>query len=298
MRTWPALDIGPLAHPDLFQAALLDYGVAAVDETTQPDAWRVFFSSDAERDAAAVGLSRQFPGTRISPLDLPDEDWVARSQASLRAVTIGNTIVAPPWDVPEASRDSQTDVGRGFTPRPAGREGPPHGHLATPLVIVIRPSMGFGTGHHATTRLCLMALQQIDLDDSRVLDVGTGSGLLAIAASRLGAAEVVAIDDDTDACRAAEENVSLNPGATVTVRQADVRTIATEPFDVVLANLTGALLQNAATQIRDLSAPGAQLVLSGFMHTEEAEVLGAYSGFSTTARTEEDEWLCVTLRRS
>jgi ribosomal protein L11 methyltransferase len=278
MRTWPALDIGPLAHPDLFQAALLDYGVAAVDETTQPDAWRVFFSTDAERDAAAAGLSRQFPGTHIRPLDLPDEDWVARSQASLCAVTIGNTIVAPPWDLP---------------PDPALV-----GRLPAPLVIVIRPSMGFGTGHHATTRLCLMALQQIDLNGSRVLDVGTGSGLLAIAASRFGAAQVVAIDDDADACRAAEENVSLNPGAAVTVRRADVRTIAMEAFDVVLANLTGALLQNAATRMRDLSAPGGQVILSGFMQTEEAEVLGAYSGFSTTARTEEDEWLCVTLRRS
>jgi ribosomal protein L11 methyltransferase len=274
MRTWPALDIGPLAQPDLFQAALLDYGVAAVDETTQPDAWRVFFSNDADRDAAADGLSRQFPGTIIRPLDLPDEDWVARSQASLRAVTIGNTIVAPPWDVPDAT------------------------HATHSLVIVIRPSMGFGTGHHATTRLCLLALQQVDLHDRCVLDVGTGSGLLAIAASRLGAAHVVAIDDDPDACRAADENVSLNPGAAVTLRRADVRAMAPEPFDLVLANLTGALLQQAAPRMRDLTAHGAQLVLSGFMRTEEADVLDAYSGFSTTARTEEDEWLCVTLRRS
>jgi len=278
MRTWPALDVGPLAQPDLFQAALLDYGVAAVDETTQPDAWRVFFTSDADRDAAADGLSRQFPGTIIRPLDLPDEDWVARSQASLRAVTIGNTIVAPPWDVP--------------------LRVPGSGVPGSGVVIVIRPSMGFGTGHHATTRMCLLALQRIDLHGCRVLDVGTGSGLLAIAASRLGAARVVAIDDDPDACQAAEENISLNPGAEVTVRQADLRAMAPEAFDLVLANLTGTLLEKAAKRMRDLTAAGGQLVLSGFMQDEEAGVLGAYSGFSTTARTEEDEWLCVTLRRS
>jgi hypothetical protein len=61
MRTWPALEVGPLQHPDLFQAALLDYDVSAIDETTQPDAWRVFFGSDADRTAAAEQLSRQFP---------------------------------------------------------------------------------------------------------------------------------------------------------------------------------------------------------------------------------------------
>jgi ribosomal protein L11 methyltransferase len=268
MRTWPALEVGPLQHPDLFQAALLDYDVSAIDETTQRDAWRVFFGSDADRTAAAEQLSRQFPETSIRLLDVPDEDWVTKSQASLRAVTIGSTIVAPPWDVPDA-----------------------------PLVIVIRPSMGFGTGHHATTRLCLAALQHIDVQGRRVMDVGTGSGLLAIAASLFGAAYVEGIDEDADALRAAHDNVLLNPGANVTLRHADVRRAAAESFDVVVANLTGALLCDAAPQILQLTTPGGHVILSGFLRGEEADVLGAYSTFSVTARTEEEEWLCVTLRR-
>jgi ribosomal protein L11 methyltransferase len=269
MRTWPALEVGRLDEPDLFQAALLDFDVSAIDETTQPDAWRVFFGSDAARNAAAQQLSRQFPDTVIRLLDVPDEDWVARSQASLRAIRIGDLVVAPPWDVP----------GDG-------------------LVIVIRPSMGFGTGHHPTTRLCLLALQQADLRGRRVIDVGTGSGLLAIAASRLGAAHVVGIDDDPDAFHAAQDNLALNVGADVTLRHVDVRYSRPEPFDVLIANITGTLLHQIAPQVHDLTKPGASIILSGFMREEAAEVLEAYTTFATAMRTtEEEEWLCMTLRR-
>lgn len=286
MRTWPALDVGAEQRSELVQAALMDHQVAAIDETTQPNAWRVFFHTEADRNAAAQALSRQFPDVAIQRVDVPDEDWVEKSQASLKAVQIGNTIVAPPWDVPHTGR---------LTALASSEAGA--ARLKRPLVVVIRPSMGFGTGHHATTSLCLLALQQIDLHGRRVVDVGTGSGLLAIAASRLGAAHVLAIDEDPNAFHAAQENLSLNRGADVALRLVDVRSIAIEPFDVVLANLTGALLRDAAPRLRDLAAPGAHAIVSGFMQTEEADVLAAYPDFTVSARTEQDEWVCVTLQR-
>jgi ribosomal protein L11 methyltransferase len=163
--------------------------------------------------------------------------------------------------------------------------------------------MGFGTGHHATTRLCLAALQALDLRGKRVLDVGTGSGVLAIAASRLGAAAVVGIDDDPDAIASATENVHLNEGANVQLETADLRSASPEPgrraslgqFDVVIANLTGGLLVQAAGALQAVTAPGGLLVLSGFMTHEEGNVLAAYDGFEARSRTAEDEWLCVTL---
>jgi hypothetical protein len=95
VRTWPALEVGRLKPakdgPDLLQAALVDYRIAAIDETAA-DRWRVFFSNNAERDRAAANLTRQFPDLSLRPLDVPDEDWVAKSQADLRAVRVGNAV--------------------------------------------------------------------------------------------------------------------------------------------------------------------------------------------------------------
>lgn len=288
MQTWPGLELASLTRPDLVQAALSDYTITAIDETSQPNAWRVVFTSAAGRDAAAKALARQFPDAAIRSIDVTDGDWVARSQAALKAVQIGGIIVAPPWDVPHTGR---------LKPLSAADTGATG--LRRPLVIVIRPSTGFGTGHHATTRLCLSALQQVPVQGRSVIDVGTGSGLLAIAASRLGASRVVAIDDDPQAIHAAGENLGLNRGADVTLRAGDVRADARGPFDVVLANLTGALLQEAAPRLRSLAREGGgHLILSGFMRSEEAGVLASYGGLAVKARTEEEEWLCVTLQHA
>jgi ribosomal protein L11 methyltransferase len=258
-RTWPALDIRHV--PEFLEAALTDYHVTAIHEGDE--VWRIFFRSAAERDLAAAGLRAEFDGLSIQAVDVPDDDWAARSQASLRAVQIGRVIVAPPWDAP--------------------------------TTIVIQPSMGFGTGHHATTQLCLAALQQIDLRGMTVIDVGTGSGVLAMAASLLGAANVIGIDDDPDAVTAARENLTLNPRARVTLRVGDLRRMEPASADLVMANLTGALLVSAADRLRQLTDSGGRLILSGFMAREERDVLHAFAPLAVEHRAQEEEWLCVTL---
>lgn len=250
------------SRTELLQAALTDFQISAVDETSD-DTWRVFFQTSAERDRAADDLRSAFPGLTFQVVDVPDEDWAARSQANLRSIRVGNVIVAPPWD--------------------------------TPTTIVIQPSTGFGTGHHATTRLCLAALQRLDLAERTVLDVGTGSGVLAIAASRLGAADVTAIDDDADAIHAAWENLALNTGAQVSLVEGDFRRTEISSADVILANLTGALLIAAAERLRQLARANGRLILSGFMTHEEADVRSAYSAFSVDHRDEEDGWVGLTL---
>ena len=272
MRTWPAIDVGHLREPDLLQAALVDYDVAAIDERA-PDSWTVFFHTAAERDRAAHTLTAGFPELRLEAVDVADEDWAARSQAELQAVRVDDVVVAPPWDLPDASH----------TPGPR------------PTVVVIQPSMGFGTGHHATTRLCLAALQRVPLRDKTVLDIGTGSGVLAIAASLLGASPVVAIDDDPDAVASARENAARN-GAPVDIFVADLRTSVLPRVDLVLANLTGALLIQSAERLQDLTSPSASLILSGFQHHEEAGVLAAFPELRLTDRGQEDDWVSVTLR--
>jgi ribosomal protein L11 methyltransferase len=248
--------------PEFFEAALIDYDVSAIDE--REDSWRIFFHTALERDRAAAGLRAEFSDLSVEPVDVADEDWAARSQASLRAIQIGRVIVAPPWDAP--------------------------------VTIVVQPSMGFGTGHHATTRLCLAALQQLDLHGMTVIDVGTGSGVLALAASLLGAANVIGIDDDADAVGAARENLSLNPRARVTLQVGDLRQMESANADLVLANLTGALLMSAADRLRQLTDSGGRLILSGFVAKEERDVLRAFHPLTIEHRAQEEEWLCVTLR--
>ena len=269
MRTWPALVVSGFSRADeqamdaeLLQATLADHDVAAIDETAD-DSWRVFFQTAQARDNAVIALRAGFPRLSIDATDVPDEDWAAHSQANLRAIQVGNVIVAPPWDAP--------------------------------TTIVIQPSMGFGTGHHATTRLCLAALQRLPLAERTVLDLGTGSAVLAIAASRLGAAEVTGIDDDADAIHAAWENLAFNPGANVALIVGDFRETELAPADVVLANLTAGLLVTSAERLRRLAAADGKLILSGFMAHEEREVLAAFGAFSVAHRAEEEGWVCVTL---
>ena len=280
MHSWPALlvsGVGIDAPADLVAAALLDFDVLAIVESGN-GTWHVHFTSGDRRDAARDALPRLFPTLSLQPIDIEDEDWAARSQASLTHVRVREVIVAPPWDIPDVKAQGSRHKAQGTT-------------------VVIQPSMGFGTGHHATTRLCLAALQDIDLHGRTVLDVGTGSGVLAIAASLLGASAVAGIDDDADAIQAARENAALNVNARVAFDLVDLRVARAAPADIVLANLTGALLASAASTLQSLTSTPGTLILSGLMTSEEPEVLTAFASLNVIRRDQEDEWLCLTLRK-
>jgi ribosomal protein L11 methyltransferase len=162
--------------------------------------------------------------------------------------------------------------------------------------------MGFGTGHHASTRLCLRLLQDVSLDRRSVLDVGTGSGILAMAAARLGASRVVAIDADADALISARENVELNDlTEAVDIRLVDFAAPATipgQPFAVVLANLTGGMLQREARVLAGLVGAGGALITSGFQGDEVDVVVAAFAavGLTQAARAEDESWVAVLFK--
>src|SRR5262252_8694098 len=102
MRTWPALDVQQA--DDLVEAFLIDFNLAAIDES------RFFFHTNDDRDRAAVAMRRAFPALDVRAIDVPDENWAERSQAALRAVEVGDVIVAPPWDVPAGIRDPGSGI--------------------------------------------------------------------------------------------------------------------------------------------------------------------------------------------
>jgi len=264
VKTYPAIDLD--GELDLIYAALDDFSPSAVEE--RGAGVRAFFVSVDMRDAALAALRGQFSA---SPIDVPDEDWARRSQANLRPITVGRIVVSPPWTA---------DV-----PVPSGT-----------IRLIIQPSMGFGTGHHATTRLCLAALQSRDLENAHVLDVGTGSGVLAIAARSLGAAAATGIDSDPDAIQAARENLDLNPSVDrVTFTIVDLTTCHPEPADVVLANLTGALLIRSASILGHAVRPGGMLIISGFQTHERNDVINAFAPSNMVFEQVEDEWVGAAL---
>ncbi len=129
-----------------------------------------------------------------------------------------------------------------------------------------------------------------------MLDLGTGSGVLAIASARLGAASVLALDDDPDAVDAARANVRLN-GVEVETRQTDLKTLEPQAADVVLANLTGALLMRHAESIIRHIAAGGLVVLSGFTEDERFAVAHAYRDLRVVRDDREDGWVGLTLAR-
>jgi len=269
--TWPGAtgeDDDPMAGLVLAEAD--EYHLTAVESL--PSGLRAFFASGGDRDSAAAHLRGALPHCRVEPVDVPDEHWAERSQASLTAIRVGALTVAPPWDVP----------------------ADPNG------VIIIQPSMGFGTGHHASTRLCLRLLQETPVAGANVLDAGTGSGVLAIAAWKLGATSVVAIDFDADAVTSARECAELNGlSEAIDIRQADLEresTVDGEPFSIVLANLTGGMLVRLAERLMSLAMPGGTIIVSGVTRAEEASVTTAFqaAGAQPVTRlveSHDDEWV-------
>jgi len=273
---------------DMLYAELDAFEPVAIHEHESGDGWRVFFTTPAQRDGARRALASEFENAlELHPVDVDDEDWARRSQAALRSIQAGRIVVAPPWDVPQSGiRDPGSGIRSDRAPQV------PH----PDIVIVIEPSTGFGTGHHATTRLCLELLQEIDLNGKRVIDVGTGSGLLAIAASKLGAREAIAIDHDPDALRSARENVERNR-VEIQVREADLSTISLPPADVVLANLTSAVLQRFANALARLVTRGGVLIVSGFSPDDLDDVARALVA-SPAKVVQDGDWAAATLTRS
>ncbi len=271
-RVWPALDVRRAGiDPDLLFAAADDFSPTAIEE--RDAALRVFFATAAARDQAGAALSARFS---LTPVDVDDEDWARRGQPDLAPVVVGRLVVrSAPLT---RSSDSTTPA------------------LPAPIELVVPPSMGFGTGHHATTRLCLAALQSLELAHKFVLDVGTGSGVLAIAAAKLGAARAVGTDDDADALQAARENLQANQVTNVELRLADVLRDALPVADVVVANLTGALIVRAAPRLVTCTAPGGVLILSGILAIEHDDVRRAFANQRIVDVVQVDEWLCLTFK--
>jgi ribosomal protein L11 methyltransferase len=191
-------------------------------------------------------------------------------------------------------------VGRRLVIRPTWRR---HESLPEDVVLALDPGMAFGTGLHPTTSLCLAAVESLAdreaIADARVLDVGCGSGILAIAAAKLGARSVLGVDTDPIAIEATTANSARNGlEHRIDARVGSLPT-AEPAFDVVLANLIASILIGLASQLRDELRPGGSLLASGIFVDREDDVRDAFAtvGLAVRGRTTEGEWVAIEAVR-
>lgn len=215
----------------------------------------------------------------VTERTLREEDWGAAWKARLHPVRIGRRLVVKPtWE-----------------PYP-GRPGD--------VVVELDPGMAFGTGEHPTTRACLRALERLVARGDRVVDVGTGSGILAIAAAKLGAAAVLALDTDPVAVRVARANCRRNRvHSVVTVALGSVEAWPARGWgqaDGVLANLTSHLHQELAGDLLGILRPGGWLVASGIGGPGLRGVTAAYrkAGAAPAVLQRHGEWRTLLLRKN
>ena len=229
-------------------------------------------------------LKRALPDAPLGSLQirlarLRDEDWANSWKQYYQPLSIGQRLlVVPRWLSPE---------------NPEGR-----------IPVILDPGMIFGTGAHASTRMCLEALEELISGGEQVLDLGSGSGILSIAALRLGAARAVGVDIDEKAEDIARENAACNGlgperftalTGNVLCDLTPIRAAMPDGCDLLLANIVADVIIPLAPLVRQLTRPGGLLLCSGILNTRVAEVEQALSaaGLTVRGRREQDDWFCL-----
>jgi len=206
--------------------------------------------------------------------EVREEDWANAWKAYFRPVKIGERIVIKPsWrEYPAAPGD---------------------------IVIEIDPGMAFGTGTHHTTAMCLKLLEELVRPGDTVFDIGTGSGILAVAAAKLGAGRVLAVDADPVAVRVARENVAVNAAAAVTVAAGDLVAGLAGPADIIVANIIAAVIIRLVPAAPPLLAAGGAFLAGGIIAAKAGEVADAVraAGLAVEKVVEEGDWVTILARR-
>lgn len=273
------------ANPEPFEDALLAAGArsitledAADDPVLEPapgttPLWptvriKALFDADSDRDALLLGLAQRIapPMPPITIEDVADRAWEREWLKDFRPMQFGARL----WVCPA-----------GMRPESIG---------AAAVCIDLDPGLAFGTGTHPTTALCLQWLDGATLENKSVLDYGCGSGVLAIAAVKLGARDAVAVDIDHQAIIATKDNAERND-VSDRITACTVDELPPRTFDVVLANILAEPLEHLAPWLSTLVAPGGSIVLSGLLNSQAPRLASLYvAWFDMDPIAQRDEW--------
>lgn len=267
---WLAVRVRPGASREHALAALFEVGSEGVHENG--DELVTHFPETIDRAMIAAALHAADPDARVEMSLVPAVDWAEEWKKSVRAHQLGGLAIVPPWL--------------------AGARDP----AAT---IIIEPQMAFGTGEHQTTRGVVRLMPGVIREGDRVADLGSGSAVLSIAAAKLGAAHVAAIEIDHDSIANALENVARNGVADrVTVLEGDAAILLplVAPVRVVLANIISSVLIELLPVIEASLAPGGEAILSGILLEERDMMIGALHAHHWTLVADDTEGMWWSAR--
>ncbi|MCI6731034.1 MAG: 50S ribosomal protein L11 methyltransferase [Lachnospiraceae bacterium] len=221
---------------------------------------------------------------QISLSETEDKDWINNWKQFFKPFCVDDILIKPTWEeVPEEHKDK--------------------------MMIEIDPGTAFGTGSHETTRLCIRQIQKYLKKGDKVMDIGTGSGILSIAAMKLGASEVFATDVDEFAVEAAIENVAVNhiPAEKVTMITGDIigdeeiqKTAGYECYDFAVANILAPVIIMLQGEIARHLKSGSYFITSGIINTKEEEVKAAFLAnpeFELIETVYDNDWVSITARK-
>jgi ribosomal protein L11 methyltransferase len=272
---------------EYIDAGLWDYTDLPRAEDTETVTVRAYLPEDARLESSLLVLAERIAALRhagaalgagtISHSFVADEDWAETWKAYIHTEKIGERIVVrPTWEE--------------YTPS------------ADEIVIELDPGAAFGTGAHATTAMCLRWLEHLVSPGMRVYDVGCGSGILAVAAAKLGAGEVIAMDYDPVAVSVAEENIRQNNVHNVVACESDLLSACegAAPAELITANIIADVIVRLFAQLDRHLAPGGTLLASGIIDDRIADVehAAAQHGFTVLDMTCEKEWAAMIIRRA
>jgi ribosomal protein L11 methyltransferase len=270
---WLSVRVRPGADREAVVAALFAAGGQALQEVG--DELLTQLPDTTDTDSLVRAVRERSPDAEVQIAVAPDVDWLSEWKRGARVQELGAITIVPPWlaDGRDAAR-----------------------------TVIIEPAMAFGTGDHATTRGVVRLLQRILRPGDVVADLGAGSAVLSIAAAKLGASRVAAIEIDPDAIGNAEENVERNGVSDrVTIVEGDAQVLLplVAPVRLVLANIIAEVLRDLLPSIgRALTDDGA-VILSGILLDERESMLETLrsGGWSVIAEDREDVWWSVAARR-